>query len=131
MNKTTTYYQPYMIEDGETILPEELASFQAFRSKDACDQWLENMGYDWDDWSLKEYHDEDIEGVTILNGDGNPIEINGDGENDICRWCSDDYHDAYTDLGNFLYLMEKALGEEEFHKVTKKMADYMIENKMF
>lgn len=81
MNKTKTYYQPYgYYDDGTNIeygdIPEELCSFQAFATIEDCEEWLENNDYDPADFNIHEYHDEDIEGVTILNGDGEIIEIN-------------------------------------------------------
>ena len=86
MNKTRTYYQPVAyIDDGTNIewgeTPDELHSFQAFASMDDCRQWLENNGYDPACYSIREYHDDDIEDVTIIDGDGDIVEVNGTGEN--------------------------------------------------
>jgi len=82
MNKTKTYYQPYLKFAGEEELyfPEEaLCSFHAFISKDDAEQFIaEYTDYSNYELVIKEYHDEDIEGVTILDGDGNIIEINED-----------------------------------------------------
>lgn len=79
MNKTKTYYQP-LIDYGDNRtsnwqLPEGLFSFQAFASIEDCEDWLDNHGYA-DEYMLQEYHDEDIEGVTIIDGEGNVLEIN-------------------------------------------------------
>lgn len=83
MNKTKTYYQPYgYYDDGTNIeyqdMPKELFSFQAFASIEECKSWLENNGYDSKDFVIVEYHDEDIEGVTILDEWGDIIEVNED-----------------------------------------------------
>lgn len=81
MNKTRTYYQPVFYHDDGTnfeygSIPDELMSFQAFASRVECEDWLESMGYDPKDFAVIEYHDDDIEDVTIIDGDGEVIEIN-------------------------------------------------------
>lgn len=81
MNKTKTYYQPaaYM-DDGTNIeygnIPEKLYSFQAFASVEECKEWLKDNGYDPKDYSIIEYHDDDIEDVTIIDWHGDAVEIN-------------------------------------------------------
>lgn len=62
-----TYYQPI---DKYCELPEELASFMAFPSIDDCITWLEDNGYDSGEYTFAEYHDEDIEDVTLVDGNG-------------------------------------------------------------
>lgn len=74
--KTKTYFQPVFTCFEYGSIPEELMSFQAFASKDDCEKWLENIGYDPQDFVVMEYHDDDIEDVTIIDGDGEVIEIN-------------------------------------------------------
>jgi hypothetical protein len=54
-------------------LPDGLFSFQAFLSEDDCIAWLENNGYNPDDFTILEYHDNDIEDVTLLYPDGSII----------------------------------------------------------
>ena len=73
-----TYYQPIKYEDDGTNvnwwdIPDELFSFQAFESAIECKLWLKNMGYDPDDYVVFEYHDEDIEDVTIIDEYGELI----------------------------------------------------------
>lgn len=73
-----TYYQPIAyFDDGTNIewgdIPEGLFSFQAFISREACEQWLEDNGYEPGDFDIAEYHDDDIEEVTLLDGDGDTI----------------------------------------------------------
>lgn len=85
MNKTRTYYQPFPhIDEFGAIdfgnMPSELHSFQAFATKDDCENWLENNGYDHTKYSIIEMHDDDIEGVTILDEYGNIIEVNEDND---------------------------------------------------
>lgn len=83
MNKTKTYYQPFAYyDDGTNVewgdIPDELMSFQAFATREECEEWLENNGYDSGDFNIREYHDEDIEGVTIIDEYGDIIETNED-----------------------------------------------------
>ena len=70
------YFQPERYsDDGTNIdyqgLPEELFSFQAFRSEDECREWLENNGYNPGDFCIHEYCNDDIEEVSIIDADGN------------------------------------------------------------
>jgi len=78
MNKTKTYYQPEIYsDDGTNIscnIPMELNSFEAFASKEDCRTFMDNCGYD--DYVVNEYHDDDIEGVSILDEDGNTVKTN-------------------------------------------------------
>lgn len=62
-----TYYQPDRIGNGELEMPEGLFSFQAFSSEEECIAWLENNGYEPDEWEIHEYCDDEIEGVTIID----------------------------------------------------------------
>lgn len=68
-----TYYQPYLrgFYDKSVKLPYELFSFQAFATREDCVEWLRNNGYGNCDYSIEEYHDDDIEDVCIINGGGN------------------------------------------------------------
>lgn len=65
------YYQPLLYtDDGTNIswdLPSELNSFEVFHTKEACEEWLEENGYDLEDCSIQEYEDDDIEDVTFLD----------------------------------------------------------------
>lgn len=75
-----TYYQPERyFDDGTNIEyggfpPVELFSFQAFGSREDCEEWLENNGYDPGDFVIHEYHDDDIEDVTIIDSCGNVLD---------------------------------------------------------
>ena len=76
--KDFKYYQPIPYhDDGTNIewgeLPEELYSFQAFRTREECERWLENNGYEPDDFNIAEYVGDDIEGVTLIDEDGDAI----------------------------------------------------------
>ena len=80
-NKTKTYFQPMLRSKYDTgpenwFLPDELASFKAFASKEDAEQFVAEMGYSNYELKVEEYHDDDIEGVTILDGYGNVIETN-------------------------------------------------------
>ena len=72
------YFQPDRYsDDGTNIeyggIPEELFSFQAFRTEEECRQWLINHGYNPDDFVIHEYCNDDIEDVTLIDEDGNVI----------------------------------------------------------
>lgn len=74
-----TYYQPISYSDDGTNInwggtPEELFSFQAFISRDDCIQWLIMHDYNPGDFNIAEYHDDDIEEVTLLDQYGNVID---------------------------------------------------------
>jgi hypothetical protein len=76
--KRFTYYQPQAYyDDGTCInygsLPEELFSFQAFRTREDCEEWLKNHNYNPGDFAIIEYHDEDIEEVTLIDQNGDII----------------------------------------------------------
>ena len=80
-NKTKTYFQPMIRScfdsDPENwYLPDVLASFKAFATKEDAEQFVAEMGYSNYELKIEEYHDDDIEGVTILDGYGNVIETN-------------------------------------------------------
>lgn len=76
-DKKLTYYQPELYsDDGTNIdwnLPDGLFSFQAFRTREECEAWLANNGYENDDVTIHEYHDDDIEEVTLIDEDGHVI----------------------------------------------------------
>ena len=72
------YYQPDRYsDDGTNIeyggMPDELFSFQAFRTEEECRQWLINHDYNPDDFCIHEYCNDDIEGVTLIDEDGDTI----------------------------------------------------------
>ena len=77
-DKKFTYYQPQAYyDDGTCInygsLPEELSSFQAFPTREECEEWLKNNRYDPGDFCINEYHDDDIEEVTLIDRNGDVI----------------------------------------------------------
>lgn len=79
ITKHFTYYQPeHYMDDGTNIeyggTPEELYSFQAFRSREACEAWLWNNGYNPGDFVINEYQDDDIEDVVLLDSDGEVVD---------------------------------------------------------
>ena len=78
-NTTKTYYQPeWYFDDGTDIeyggTPDELHSFQAFESREDCENWLIEHGYGPDDFVIHEYHDDDIEDVVIIDEYDNVLE---------------------------------------------------------
>ena len=72
------YFQPdRYFDDGTNVdylgMPEELFSFQAFRTEEECRQWLINHDYNPGDFCIHEYCNDDIEDVTIIDADGDII----------------------------------------------------------
>ena len=72
------YYQPLRYsDDGTNIdygnMPEELHSFDAFRTESDCREWLENNGYEPGEFVIVQYKNDDIEDVRLLDSDGNVI----------------------------------------------------------
>ena len=72
------YFQPDRYsDDGINIdyggMPEELFSFQAFRTEEECRQWLINHDYNPDEFVIHEYCNDDIEDVTLIDEDGSVI----------------------------------------------------------
>ena len=111
------YYQPeWYGDDGTNIeyggLPDGLYSFQAFPSREVCEDWLRNNGYDPGDFAIHEYEDDDIEEVTIIDEDGNTIQ-SAETEKDL----DDVYNELVELVGNDrieieptkLYTTEEAL----------------------
>lgn len=81
MNKTKVYYQPvYYFDDGSNIgygsFPDELSSFEAFATEEDCKEWLKSNGYNPYDFVIFEYKNDDIEDVTIIDADGEIVEVN-------------------------------------------------------
>jgi len=66
---TDLCYQPVRLgEDGVSMfLPDGLFSFQAFRTRKACDDWLLAHGYLYLEFNIEEYHRSDIEGLVLLD----------------------------------------------------------------
>ena len=69
-----TYYQPI---DRNGNLPEELASFMAFDTREHCAAWMEDNLYPEDEYPIHEYHDDDIEDVTLIDEIGNYLDGTG------------------------------------------------------
>lgn len=87
MNKTKIYYQPcrYIADDNMIVygnIPNELCSFQAFATREDCEEWLENNGYDACDYAIIAYENDDIEDVTIIDAYGDVVEVNEDEEDE-------------------------------------------------
>ena len=63
-------YQPERYcDDGTNIdygLPQELNSFDVFRTREECEIWLERHGYDPRDFIIREYDFDDIEEPTFI-----------------------------------------------------------------
>ena len=69
-----TYYQPI---DRNGNLPEELHSFMAFDTREHCVAWMEDNLYTEEEYPIHEYHDDDIEDVTLIDDIGNYLDGTG------------------------------------------------------
>ncbi len=69
--KGKTYYQPELINTKD--IPEEIASFMVFPTEEDCKTFMDRSGYLEGEYEIYEYHDDDIEEPTFLNGDGEDI----------------------------------------------------------
>lgn len=72
------YFQPeWYHDDGTNIdyggMPDELFSFQAFRTEEECRKWLINHDYNPNDFTIHEYCNDDIEEVTLIDENGDII----------------------------------------------------------
>lgn len=86
-DKRFTYYQPEAYnDDGTNIdygeLPEGLFSFQAFPTRKECEEWLMENGYNAADFVIHEYHDNDIEDVTLIDRNSDELVMIEDLEED-------------------------------------------------
>lgn len=75
MERIKTYYQPEYKDKGG--LPKGLASFMAFKSQDDCKLWLKKNSFNPEDFQVLEYHDQDIEDATIIDGNANLVQYTG------------------------------------------------------
>lgn len=69
-----TYFQPI---DRNGNLPEELASFMAFDTREHCVAWMEDNLYTEEEYPIHEFHDDDIEDVTLIDDIGNYLDGTG------------------------------------------------------
>lgn len=79
-DKRFTYYQPeYHHADFDNFkcdygsLPEGLHSFQAFPTREECEDWLKNHDYNPAHFHICAYHDDSIENVTLIDSDGDTL----------------------------------------------------------
>ena len=76
-DKRFTYYQPEYHHDNIACdnagLPEGLHSFQAFPTREECEEWLKNNGYEPSDFSIFEYEGDGIEEVTLVDRNSDVI----------------------------------------------------------
>lgn len=69
-----TYYQPI---DRNGNLPEELAPFMAFDTREHCIAWMEGNLYTEDEYPVHEFHDDDIKDATLIDEIGNYLDGTG------------------------------------------------------
>ena len=72
--ETYHYYQPECpLPSGEVVIPNGLFSFMAFRSAEDCKSWLKAHNFTPGKWDIKEYSNDDIEDVTLLDAEGKTL----------------------------------------------------------
>jgi len=86
-DKRFAYYQPEAYYDNGTDIdygpiPEELFSFQAFPTREECEEWLRIHNYNPDEFVIHEYHDDDIEDVALIGHNGDALVMIEDLEED-------------------------------------------------
>lgn len=125
--KRFTYFQPeYYYDDGTNIgweLPDGLFSFQAFLSEDDCIAWLENNGHNPNDFAINEYHDDDIEDVTLLYPDGSAImRIEEVPEDGIVNMLADEVLFNAGSMDNLVTLKQDDETQQEYEDRVYQMA---------
>lgn len=69
------YYQPslYSYDRGKTncVIPNEMTSFWVWRTKKELVACMGKWGYDRKNYAIHTYKEDDIEGYSIINEDGN------------------------------------------------------------
>ena len=65
------YFQPELIATKD--VPEKLASFQVFPTREDCKAWMDRNGYLEGEYTVETYHGDNIEEPTFLNGEGEVI----------------------------------------------------------
>lgn len=113
MENETKLYQPFLYtDDGTNIdygnMPEELASFMAFRSREGCIGWLEDNDYDPSEYAIVEYNYDDIEEPTIIDADG--YFENGEGSVS-CYNTEKDLDEGYDQLIDYVEDAQEQTGE--------------------
>lgn len=83
MNKdlSLTFYYPELYSDDGTNIdyssPEELLSGQGFETREVCQSYMENMGYEDGTYIIHESEltEEELEDFTFIDEDGKPYNI--------------------------------------------------------
>jgi hypothetical protein len=130
-NNEFTYFQPQRYNDDGTNIgwdtPDGLFSFQAFLSEDDCIAWLENNGYNPDDFTIHEYHDNDSEGVTLLYPDGSVItRIEDLSDEEIADLLTDEVLFAASSIDNLHATRQDDETQQEYKdRVYEEALDYV------
>ena len=77
MERPTIYFQSILVSDDGINLqynvPAELRDWDVFLSKEDAETWCKDN--DYQDCLIKEYRDNDIEGIRVLNADGEILAV--------------------------------------------------------
>lgn len=115
-----TYYQPEAYyDDGTDIdygpIPQELYSFQAFPTREKCEEWLKNNGYEPEEFVILEYSGDDIEDVSIIDEYGIVIpKIEECSDGDIQDMLTDEVLFAAGSIDNLRELKQDDETKDQF-----------------
>jgi len=127
------YFQPDRYsDDGINIdyggMPEELFSFQAFRTEEECRQWLINHDYNPDDFVIHEYCNDDIEDVTLIDEDGSVIpKIEGFSDDEIKDMLTDQVLFAAGSIDNLIQTRQAFETIDQFKDRVYELAQDEVE----
>ena len=119
-DKRFTYYQPeYLHTDFNDFnygsLPEGLHSFQAFPTREECEDWLKNHDYNPAHFHICAYHDDSIENVTLIGSDGDTLlrieELEEDG---LVNLIGDEVLSNAGSMGNLKTLKQDGETQQEY-----------------
>lgn len=119
-DKRFTYYQPeYRHADFDDFnygsLPEGLHSFQAFPTREECEDWLKNHDYNPAHFHICAYHDDSIENVTLIGSDGDTLlrieELEEDG---LVNLIGDEVLSNAGSMGNLKTLKQDGETQQEY-----------------
>ena len=105
------YFQP----DKNGEMPEELWSFQAFRTEQECRDWLFQHDYDADEWEIHEYCNDDIEGVTLIDEYGDEIgKIEDLSDEELLDYITDEVTNSAGSIDNLRRLQQPGESDDAY-----------------
>jgi len=126
------YFQPdRYVDDGTNVdylgMPEELFSFQAFRTEEECRQWLINHDYNPGDWAIHEYCNDDIEGVTLIDAGDNVIpKIEDFADDEIEDMLTDEVLFSAGSIDNLIQVRQSGESRNQFMVRVHELAEHEV-----